>query len=165
VPVGRWAKGERTVEFVLERGRLEPIEVPDLKAQADALLQRASLREATAGKALEVGDIDGAYVAAYDAYRIGAETLLACQSLRATQGEGSHVTVEDAVSAQFGGDIAAYAKPTFERLRRTRHTAQYFDPSTPSLTRADAEWALEKARLAVAGAKALLSTTPPDRFV
>jgi len=163
--VGRWVKGERTVEFLLERGRLEPIEVRDLKAQAEALLQRATLREATAGKALEVSDIDGAYVAAYDAYRIGAETLLACQGLRATKGEGSHVTVEDAVSAQFGDDIAAYAKPTFERLRRTRHAAQYFDPSAPPLTRGDAEWALEKARSAVAGAKLLLSSSPPDRFV
>ena len=163
--MGRWAQGERTVEFLLERGRLEPIEVPDLAAQAEALLQRATLREATASKALEVGDIDGAYVAAYDAYRIGAETLLACQGLRATQGEGSHVTVEDAVSAQFGGDIAAYAKPTFERLRRTRHSAQYFDPSAPPLTRADAEWAIGKARSAVHGAKVLLSTSPPDRFV
>jgi hypothetical protein len=139
--------------------------VPDLKAQAEALLQRATLREATASKALEVGDIGGAYVAAYDAYRIGAETLLACQGLRATQGEGSHVTVEDTVSAQFGDDIPAYAKPTFERPRRTHHSAQYFDPSAPSLTPADAEWAIGRARSAVAGAKLLLSTSPPDRFV
>ena len=71
--MGRWVKGERVVEFLLERGRLEPIEVRGLQAQAEALLQRATLREATAGKALEVSDIDGAYVAAYDAYRIGAE--------------------------------------------------------------------------------------------
>ena len=75
------------------------------------------------------------------------------------------MTVEDAVSAQFGDDIAAYAKPTFERLRRTRHAAQYFDPSAPPLPRGDAEWALEKARSAVAGAKLLLSSSPPDRFV
>jgi hypothetical protein len=35
---------------------------------------------------------------------------------------------EDAVSAQFSDRIAGYAKATFERFRKTRHTAQYFDP-------------------------------------
>jgi hypothetical protein len=31
--------------------------------------------------------------------------------------------IEDAVSAQFGADIPAFLKPTFERFRRTRHSA------------------------------------------
>lgn len=47
------------------------------------------------------------------------EDLLA----RATGGEGSHMTVEDAVGAQFADRVAGFAKPTFERLRRTRHLA------------------------------------------
>ncbi len=42
---------------------------------------------------------------------------------------GSHMAVEDAVSAQFRAEIPAFAKPTFERFRRARHSAQYFDPS------------------------------------
>ena len=98
--------------------------------------------------ALEGGDVDGAYVAAYDAYRMAGESLLARQGLRATGGDGSHVTVEDAVSAQFAADIPAFVKPTFERLRRTRHSAQYFDPDA-----------------ALSGVKALLAASPPDRFV
>jgi hypothetical protein len=53
-------------------------------------------------------------------------------------GDGSHMTVEDAVAAQFGADIAAFAKLTFERFRRTRHSAQYFDPNAAPITRADA---------------------------
>jgi hypothetical protein len=111
-----------------------------------------------------MGDVDGAYVAAYDAYRMAAESLLARQGLRATGGEGSHMTVEDAVSAQFAADIPAFAKPTFERLRRTRHAAQYFDPSAPSITKADASWAIGKATEALAGVKMLLAGSPPERF-
>jgi hypothetical protein len=102
----------------------------------------------------------GAYAAAYDAYRMAAEALLGRQGLRATGGDGSHMSVEDAVSAQFAAEIPAFAKPTFERLRRTRHTAQYFDPTAAPITRPDAEWAIEKATAALAGTKALLSATP-----
>jgi glutamine synthetase type III len=69
------------------------------------------------------------------------------------------------VSAQFAEDIPAFAKPIFERLRRTRHSAQYLDPSAAPISQADAEWAIEKAAAALAGTKALLSATPPERFV
>ena len=108
--------------------------------------------------------MDGAYVAAYDGYRMAAESLLVRQGLRTTGGDGSHMTVEDAVSAQFGRDIPAFAKPTFERLRRTRHAAQYFDPAAAPLTRPDASWAIEKAKAAVSGVQALLAASPPGRF-
>jgi hypothetical protein len=95
------------------------------------------------------GDADGAYAAAYDVYRMAVEALLARQLLRATGGDGPHMCVEDAVSAQFAADIPAFAKPTFERLRRTRHTAQYFDPAAAPVTESDAGWAIEKAAAAV----------------
>ena len=156
--MARWPKGERTIQFLVDRGRLESFEAADLAAVAEAQVKRAVLRvEATARAALKEGDIDGAYAAAYDAYRMAAESLLACQGLRATGGEGSHMTVEDAVSAQFAADIPAFAKPSFERLRRTRHTAQYFDPTAAPITDADASWAIEKAMAALSGVKALLS--------
>lgn len=162
----RWAKGERTVQYLVDKGRLEGFEADDLDAQAAALIARASLRaETTAAAALDGGDVEGAYVAAYDAYRMAAESLLARQGLRATGGDGSHMTVEDAVSAQFAIDIPAFAKPTFERFRRTRHSAQYFDPHAAPITKADAAWAIEKATAALSGAKALLAASPPGRFV
>jgi hypothetical protein len=125
--MARWRNGEQTIQFLINRGRLESFEAADLTTPAEALIARARLRvEATAKAALKMSDIDGAYVAAYDAYRMAAESLLARQGLRATGGDGSHMAVEDAVSAQFASDIRAFAKPTFERLRRTRHSAQYF---------------------------------------
>ena len=164
--MARWEKGERTVQYLVEKGRLESFEADDFGAQAAALIGRATLRvDTTAATALEGGDVDGAYVAAYDAYRMAAEALLAQQGLRAAGGDGSHMTVEDAVSAQFGTDIPAFVKPTFERLRRTRHSAQYFDPNAAPITKADASWAIDKAKAALAGAKAMLAASPPGRFV
>lgn len=163
--MAQWRKGERAVRFLLDRGRLERFEAADLAGLAEAQVNRATLRvEATATAALSMGDVDGAYAAAYDAYRMAAEALLACQGLRATGGDGSHMAVEDAVSAQFAAGIPAFAKPTFERLRRTRHTAQYFDPSAAPITKADAAWAISKATEALAGVKALLAGSLPGRF-
>jgi hypothetical protein len=136
-----WTKGQQTVQYLVGQNRLESFEAKDLAALAEALIARAVLRvETTAAAALAGGDVDGAYVAAYDAYRMTAEALLARQALRATGGDGSHMAVEDAVSAQFREEIPAFAKPTFERFRRARHSAQYFDPSAAPLTASDATW-------------------------
>lgn len=164
--MARWDKGERTVQYLVERARLESFEAEDLAGLAKALIGRAARRiETTAAAALVGGDVDGAYVAAYDAYRMAAESLLARQGLRATGGDGSHMAVEDAVAAQFAGAIPEFAKPTFERLRRTRHSAQYFDPEAAPVTESDASWAIEKAMAAVSGVSELLaSSRPPGRF-
>ena len=163
--MARWARGERTVQFLVDRNRLKSFEAVDLAALTEALIGRAVLRvETTATAALAGGDVDGAFVAAYDAYRMAAEALLARQGLRATGGDGSHMAVEDAVSAQLGAEIPAFTKPTFERLRRTRHSAQYLDPSAPPLTASDAEWAIGKAKEALTGVKAVLAASPPERF-
>jgi hypothetical protein len=95
---------------------------------------------------------------------MAAEALLARQALRVTGGDGSHMAVEDAVSAQFRAEIPAFAKATFERLRRARHSAQYFDPSAAPLTESDATWAIGKAKEALSGVTALLAATSLERF-
>lgn len=75
------------------------------------------------------------------------------------------MAVEDAVAAQFVADIPEFAKSTFERMRRTRHSAQYFDPDAAPITESDASWAIGKATAAVSGTSALLaSSSPPERF-
>ena len=164
--MARWRKGERTVQYLVERARLESFEANGLVELADALIGRASRRvETTAAAALVGGDVDGAYVAAYDAYRMAAESLLARQGLRATGGDGSHMAVEDAVAAQFDAEVPEFAKPTFDRFRRTRHSAQYFDPDSAPITEPDASWAIEKAAMAVSRVRALLaSPSSPGRF-
>jgi HEPN domain len=159
-----WQRGEQTVRFLLGRGRLETLEAVSLDEASDALLERANRRHATAQAAIELGDLAGAYSTAYDAYRIAAESLLARQALRATGGNGSHVTVEDAVSAQFAAEIPAFAKATFEQLRRTRHSVQYFDPDAAPVTDSDTRWAIDKAAEALSGVGVLLSQQVLDRF-
>lgn len=87
--MARWTAGEQTVQFLVDRNRLESFEAEDLAVLTEALVARAMLRvETTATAALAGGDVDGAYVAAYDAYRMAAEALLARQALRATGGDG-----------------------------------------------------------------------------
>lgn len=159
-----WPTGGTTVSYLLERGRLEALGDTDLEFAATTALARARKRLSTAAAALEGGDLDGAYVAAHDAYRMAAEALLVRQGLRATGGDGSHMTVEDAVAAQFSDRIPGYAKPIFERLRKTRHTAQYFDPSASPIEEADARWAIEVSRASVDAAGDLLASEPLARF-
>ena len=148
-----WHPGRSTVEYLLKRGRLEPVASMGVVEAFDRVLTRAELRLVTAKAGLEGGDHEGAFVAAYDSYRMAAESLLVRQGLRATGGTGSHATVEDSVSAQFSNVISAFAKPTFERFRRMRHAAQYFDPDDPEVALEDAGWAIATAKAAIAGVR------------
>jgi hypothetical protein len=163
--MARWARGERTVQYLVDQNPLESFAAEDLAVLAEALIGWAVLRvETTATAAWRVVTWTGAFIAAYDAYRMAAEALLARQALRATGGDGSHMAVEMPCRAQFGAEIPAFAKPTFEQLRWARHSAQYFDPSAAPLTVSDAAWAIEKAKEALSGVKALLAASPPERF-
>lgn len=158
------SEGKSTVEFLLGRSRLEHIDGATAAGSALTIIGRAKRRLLTAEAGLGAGDIEGGFVAAYDAYRMAAEALLICQGLRATGGDGSHMTVEDVISAQFGSTIPEFAKPTFERLRRTRHAAQYFDPSSAEISVDDSLWALGKARAVVDAVERLLATDPPGLY-
>lgn len=162
--MARPTDGRSTIEYLLGRDRLERVDASTAAASASAVIGRAARRLLTAEGGLKAGDNDGAFAAAYDAYRMAAEALLIGQGLRATGGEGSHVTVEDAISAQFANQIPALAKPTFERLRRTRHSAQYFDPSGADISADDSAWALSTARAVVEAVGRLLVADPPDLF-
>ena len=63
-------------------------------ASAVTIIGRAARRLLTAEGGIQVGDVEGAFAASYDAYRMAAEALLIRQGLRATGGDGSHVAVE-----------------------------------------------------------------------
>jgi len=156
--------GRTTIEHLLGRGRHERIDARAAGESAATIIGRVSRRLLTAAGGLTAGDLEGAVAAAYDSYRMAAEALLIRQGLRATGGEGSHVTVEDAISGQYARQIPCFAKPTFERLRRTRHSVQYFDPSTAEISRDDAVWALTTSRKVVEEVEQLLVTDPPEVF-
>jgi uncharacterized protein (UPF0332 family) len=156
--------GRSTVEYLLGRGRLERINGKMAGDSAATIIGRAERRLLTADAGLKAGDVEGAFAAAYDAYRMAAEALLMRQGLRATGGEGSHMTIEDAISAQYAQQIPGLAKPTFEQLRRTRHSAQYFDPSSAEISADDSAWALSTARTVVEAVAGLLAADPPELF-
>lgn len=159
-----WEQGRSTVEYLMSRGRLEQVAAEGFRDAASRLLDRSERRLTTASAGLGGGDVEGAFVAAYDAYRMAAESLLMRQGLRPTGGEGSHVTVEDAASAQFASAITAFAKPTFETFRRMRHSAQYFDPDDPTITHDDAVWAISAARSAAEGTRRVSESGGLSRF-
>jgi len=162
--VGAWEQGRSTVEYLVSHGRLEQVAAEGARDAAGGLLDRAERRLTTASAGLGGSDAEGAFVAAYDAYRMAAESLLLRQGLRATGGEGSHVAVEDAVSAQFASAITAFAKSTFEAFRRMLHRAEYFDPDEPTFTYDDAAWAISTARSAAAGARRVGESGGLPRF-
>lgn len=154
--------GRKTIEYLISRGSIERIDGSAVSESATAIIERASRRLLTAEGGLNAGDPEGAFAAAYEAYRKAAEALLICQGLRATGAEGSHVTVEDAISAQFTRLIPGFAKPTFERLRRTRHSVQYFDPSNVEISVDDSEWAISTATKVVQTVQQILRDDPPE---
>lgn len=150
--------GRSTIDYLLRSNKLEELVGGDAEISARGLLSRANLRITTAQAGLDGGDPEGAFVAAYDAYRMAADSLLVRQGLRATGGPGSHAVAEDAISAQFSDGVHGFAKPTFERFRRTRNAAQYFDPDAPEIVEADASWAIRTATEVVDGVGSLLSS-------
>ena len=158
------ADGHTTIQYLLQRGRLEKVNGDTAAESARVIIDRAARRLLTAEGGRAAGDLEGSFAAAYDAYRMAAEALLIRQGLRATAGEGSHMTVEDAISAQFAARVAGLAKPTFDRLRRARHAAQYFDPTSPEISADDLAWALSTAQTVVEAVSTLLSTDPPGLF-
>jgi hypothetical protein len=160
-----WPEGRTAIEYLITKGWLERIDRGTVEATAQAILERSERRLATARGAQEDRDPEGSYSNAYTAYRMAAEALLARQALRSTGGEGGHKHVEEAVAAQFRVEIPAFAQPTFERFRGTRHTVEYFDPGRPPVIAADAEWALGKAQDALNGARTLLASGRLVEFV
>lgn len=136
----------------------------DVEAACDALLERAAKRLATARAAMAGEDWEGAFANAYDVYRMAGEVLLLRQGLRATGGDGSHVAVEDAVSASSVGEVAGFSKVRFERMRQGRHASQYFDPTRPEKTDDDARWAVDVAGGVLAATQAVLRSGRLDLY-
>jgi hypothetical protein len=161
----KWPRGQQTIDFYIDRGKLELIADDQLDVFAFEQLEQADARLGTARDALARGkDLGGALSAAYDAFRIAADALLARQGLRASGGDGSHVTVLDSAAAQFDDEIPDFSVAGSENFRTRRHRSQYREIGVPEVTRDDASWAVEKAEHAVAGARNLMETNPPSYY-
>ena len=118
-----WQPGHDRIEELLAARELE--QVTPANSVASLLLEDAGRHLATAARAVETGDLTGAYQLAYDALRKSAASLLAVQGLRATS-RGRHVAVQEATIAQFGSTFRA-----FGRIRRARNSFEYPSATTP----------------------------------
>ena len=62
------AAGRRTIEFLIDRDRLERIDGTTAVDAAALVLGRAKRRLLTAAGGIDVGDDEGGFAASYDAY-------------------------------------------------------------------------------------------------
>lgn len=156
-----WARGLEEVRRLIEHGEVESVEAS--AEVAERLLRDADAHVRLAGLGLE-HDPAGVLQLSYDAARKASAALLAVQGLRATT-RGGHIAVVDAVRAQFNGSGGLPAFGQINRLRRRRNDTEYPSSTTPGVTTAEAEQALEVARAVIDGAKKLLGTGRIDPFV
>lgn len=156
--------GDRTIRFLVDRGRLESLGDTNLAEAAGTAIEVAARRLRTAAAALDGGDVDGAFVAAYDAYRMAAEALLLRQGLRATGGVGSHVTVEDAVGAQFRRGHPCVREAHVRAHAPHAAPGPVLRPAAPPVETGDAEWAIGISNDAVDATRYVLDTDPLGRF-
>lgn len=119
--MARWNKGSEVIERLLEARHLE--EVPADADTVDRLIATARRHIESATNSADF-DPEGALSLAYDAARKAATAVLAHQGLRPTSA-GGHITVVDAVNAQFPG---VEGLKSLDRLRRRRNQAEYPDP-------------------------------------
>lgn len=94
----RWQPGREVIDRLLQESRLTRVAAN--RALAEDYLRQAR-QHLVSAQELHASDPEGAFQLAYDAARKALAAILVNQGLRAS-GEGSHVTIHQAVSAQLG---------------------------------------------------------------
>jgi hypothetical protein len=130
--MSRWAKGADQVTALIETRQMQRV-IAD--ADTVAALLGSARRHVESARLTASQDPEAAYSLAYDAARKSATALLNHQGLRPTTA-GGHITVVDAIRAQFPG---VPGLTSLDRLRRRRNQAEYpdprsYDPITPDET-------------------------------
>lgn len=143
----RWPMGEADIEQLIAEGRLEA--VTGAGSDGGPLLEQARKTAATA-TGLVQSDPYSAFILAYDAARFACAALLAQQGLRSTI-TGGHLTIENAVRAQFGDGF----RP-FGALRRRRNELEYLRRPAETTTNEEAEQAAKTAQQLIEAAGKLL---------
>lgn len=152
-----WERGRSEIERLLKVTHDLQQVVPDANL-TDRLIDEATAHLETAAVSM-TRDPAGAYRLAYDAARKACTALLEHQGLRPTdQGRGSHIAVQDAVTAQFNGPDQPLPFGSYSRFRHRRRTAQYPGPNDAPITPPDAKEGIETATAIVEGARRLLES-------
>lgn len=115
------------------------------------------------GRTIGESDPTGAYQLGYSALRKACAALLAHQGLRATKA-GGHITVFDAVQAQFNGPHGSQSFAKLHYFRRMRGGAEYPTEDTPPTVPEDADDCLDRAEAVLADATTLLRSGKLDVF-
>lgn len=108
-----WGPGSDKIDELLEKNLLKRVVGADVGTKA--LMERAHQLLESANDLLEKDPVT-AYTVAYDGAKHAAAAVLAEQNLRAAD----HVTIEKALTAQFGGLFSKY-----DYLRRRRNDLDY----------------------------------------
>ncbi len=110
------------LEDLRERRRLQ--DVPVDQTAIARLIEDARRHLATAPRALDGGDLAGAYQLAYDAARKSLTALLLSRGLR-PRGPGAHATLIEATRAICAGIAGVDALDPLDRMRQVRNEAEY----------------------------------------
>lgn len=110
------------IEDLLARDLIQRVS-SDPRAVA-RLLADAERHLATAGRAIDSGDLAGAYQLAYDAARKALTALLLRQGMR-TRGPGAHANLIIAVQELHAGSPGLDDLTRFDRIRRVRNRSEY----------------------------------------
>jgi hypothetical protein len=120
-----WSRGREEILGMIERRELTQVTAGT--ELAERLLATAR-QHVVSARLLADSDPYLAYAALHDAIRKALAALLQAQGLRATA-SGGHLAVTQAVQAQFGTTMGAILRPV-DRIRTTRHEAEYPGPTT-----------------------------------
>ncbi|MDR0960112.1 MAG: HEPN domain-containing protein [Propionibacteriaceae bacterium] len=138
IPV--WDPNRSGIDYLVEQNRLS--RVPTNQEHAQRLLSQAETNVLSARTIHGTGtNPAGAFTLCYDASRMALTAVLAAQGLRPMEGRGSHLVIEDALRPQFPQNKQTINRFTW--LRETRHTVEYPDFDSPSVTDDDVTLALE----------------------
>ncbi|MBC7462844.1 MAG: HEPN domain-containing protein [Actinobacteria bacterium] len=151
-----WEVGRTKIQDLIVKRELE--KVPVDRAHADRLLGQAEAHLHSSLKCVH-GDVEAAYTLLYDAARKSLTALLEIQGLRPTSA-GGHIAVFSAVSAQLDPPMGAAIKP-FNRMRRTRITAEYPKAHDIEIFESDVMDDHVKAEAIVEMARKLIAKMPP----
>jgi len=158
---GPWAQGADVIQRLLDEGRLER-RAQSSEEEVERMFGNAAADLASARREKD-SNPRLAYRAMYDAVRTALTAALEKQGLRVKGGEGSHVVVFLAVSAQVGPNVTRQLLRSYDRMRNRRHQVEY---DNLDVTAADVFDDLPKAERMVAGIRAFtarLSRWEPGR--
>jgi hypothetical protein len=149
-----WGQGREAILRLLDERSLEMVPA-DIELSM-RIIDTAVTHVATARREAELDPVM-AYTALYDASRKALTALLQTQGLRPTR-TGGHLAVFEACRAQLDPPLGAIIRP-LDRMRRTRHAAEYPDSST-MITTVDVLADLPKAEAIIDAAQRLVERLP-----